>query len=311
MVSDRGSNSPAAPPAPAPLAEAELAKLRARVAPGQEYWPSGQTDLHTNEVNALFATIDADRRRIAELTAERDVAHNSNRSMEVNLRSTIKMAERFREERNAACAEADALRDAAQHAFTLLGEITGFLNGLACKDQDASQEVQDRHDAIHDFIHDGVVAMTRNALEAALDIRVTESYASAAASPVRLGPTYADMLAFDSIRQENHCTNTVCAYQDGCACWAEFCERRRVVWAPAAEVLRLRKTLTEEQAWHERHDKALSKSGRKDTEALWQRGQHRERAEAIRAALVAADEDAIRARAALASGAAGGERVDG
>lgn len=43
--------------------------------------------------------------------------------------------------------------------------------------------------------------------------------------------------------------------------------------------------LRTELQWHERESKALSKSGRNDADAIWRRGQHDERIEALRATL--------------------------
>lgn len=60
----------------------------------------------------------------------------------------------------------------------------------------------------------------------------------------------------------------------------------------ADEITRLRSELAEAQKaleealhWHQRQDKALSKSARKDADYHWRRGQHLEQIEALTAAL--------------------------
>lgn len=56
----------------------------------------------------------------------------------------------------------------------------------------------------------------------------------------------------------------------------------------------MREALEESKHWHERADKALSKSGRGDADYHWQRGQHKEEIERIAAALSAHTGDAAK-----------------
>lgn len=63
----------------------------------------------------------------------------------------------------------------------------------------------------------------------------------------------------------------------------EVMDRRRGV-QPKIES-RAIMALRAELHWHESEDKALSKSGRNDADAVWRRDQHRERMEALRATL--------------------------
>lgn len=63
----------------------------------------------------------------------------------------------------------------------------------------------------------------------------------------------------------------------------EFVDRKRgVMLKPAPTALA---ALQEELQWHESQDKALSKSGRKDSDCQFMRAQHRDRIEAIEAVL--------------------------